>query len=174
MAVAIISTVISAIIGAFIGAYLQRRWTPDYSSELGGLRQQVASFQQRIETLELERAEWEHLALTVSLRQAVQGAYIMIEAVTLKRKDVELSPPHRPKPTDNWKIGPHLGTQIQWAPQRNPVDTLQMMEPDIRPGFPIDIDLVLGCRIRGRAGTIRRKRLVTVDFLNHSMTDFSG
>ncbi len=184
MALAIITAIISAVVGAFIGAYLQRRWTPDYSSELTTLQKQVASFQQRFEAIEQERAEWEHLPFTAWLQQAVSGAYIMpvkndseeeitIETVTLKRNDVELSKSYRLKATDNGKVAAHRETQIMWAPQPDPTVTLQMKEPHIRPGEPIEIDLVLGCRIRGRAGTFRCKRLVTVDFPNRQMTDFS-
>ncbi len=45
----------TAIVGAIVGAYLQKRWTPDLSPEITALRQQVADFQARIETLEGER-----------------------------------------------------------------------------------------------------------------------
>jgi hypothetical protein len=57
----------SAIVGAMVGAYLQKRWTPDPSAEIAALRKQVAAFQERIETLEHQRAEFEHIAVTMSL-----------------------------------------------------------------------------------------------------------
>jgi hypothetical protein len=62
MTAAILIALVSAVIGAIVGAYLQKRWTPDYSSELTALRRQVAAFQQPIETLEQERIRSEELA----------------------------------------------------------------------------------------------------------------
>jgi hypothetical protein len=173
----------SAIIGAIVGAYLQKRWMPDPSAEIAGLRKQVTAFQQRIETLELERAESEHLRVSMSLQQGAPGSYIMpvkndsdeevaAEGVNLVYDDVELSNPTGPKSTDSWKIAPHSGKQICWAPEPDPVRTLMLMEPSLGSGTPIAIQLVLFCRIRGKPKALRRKQLVTVDYLNRQMTPF--
>lgn len=171
----------SAIVGAILGAYLQERWTPDPSAEIAALRQQVAAFQQRIETMEQERADSENFALTMSLQQAVAGNYIMVvkndsdeevavEFVNLTRDDVELSRASKPTPTDDWRIAPRTGKQIYWAPQPDPTATLMMTEPNLGSGTVIAIQQVLVCRIRGKPKALRRTQLVTVDYLNHQMT----
>jgi hypothetical protein len=46
----------SALVGAILGAYLTKLWTPNPTAEITSLRQQVARFQERIDTLEAERA----------------------------------------------------------------------------------------------------------------------
>jgi len=62
-----IPALIAAAVGAILGALLTKLLTPDLSGEISSLRQQVAQFQQRIETLESERtseklddAAWAH------------------------------------------------------------------------------------------------------------------
>jgi hypothetical protein len=183
MAPAILLAFGSAIVGAILGAYLQRRWTPDPSAEIVAVRHQIKDFQQRIETLEQERVESEHFELGMSLQQAVPGNYTMhvrndsdqevtVETINLKREDIELSNACRPKPTDDWKIAPGSGKKFDWAPQPDPVGTLQMKEPHLGSGVPIPLQLVLVCRVRGKPKVLRRTFLATVDFSNRQLTPY--
>ncbi len=173
----------SAVVGAILGAYLQRRWTPDPSAEIAGLRQQLVTFQERVETLERERVETEHFALTVSLLHAHSGYYallvkndsdeeVTVEAVNFARGDVELSTAARSKTPGEWTIGPRSGRQLQLAPTPDPVATLRTLEPALGAGTASPIVIVLGCRVRGRPITFRRSKIVTVDYRNLGMMQF--
>jgi hypothetical protein len=133
----------------------------------------VAVFQKRIETSEQERAESEHFALTMSLKRAVVGNYIMlagndadeevvVEGVNLTYDDVDLSKVSVPAPNGSWKIEPHSRKQICWVPQPDPVSTFKILNPSFRSGEALAIQLVLQRRIRGKPKGITRKQIVTV------------
>ncbi len=68
----IIVAIGAAVLGAVLGAYLQGMWTPDVSPQIAALRGQVAEFQSRIESLEMERRADEALH-RFSLRAKVTG-----------------------------------------------------------------------------------------------------
>lgn len=179
---------IGAVVGAFIGAYLQKRWTPDYSGELTKLRDQVAAFQQRVETLEQEHAELQTpLPVRASLNQAHSGGYsavvencsddmeILIETVNLKHGDVELSRPTRPRSSsaNGLRLAPRTPIQIEWKPEPDPVGTLRMKEPNLpREGVPMEIKIVLGCQVRGKRREVTCTKIVTIDARNYRMTQY--
>lgn len=123
---------VSAIMAAILGAYLQRRWTPDLRPQIIELGTKLTAFQQRVETLERERAELENFSLELSLQQAVSQNYIMvvkndsdrevkIETVNLEYKGIPLSKPSKPKAGDDWRIGKRDGKQLCWVPLPDPV-----------------------------------------------------
>jgi hypothetical protein len=180
----------AAIVGAILGAYLQKRWTPDQSVETAALREQVsalrgqvATFQAYIEKVEKERADIEHFPLHFSLRQAAQGNYIVlvqndsnddvrIDSVRLTRNEIDLSGAAKPAKPDEWGLSPHSGKQISWSPPHDPTATMQLTEPNLGPGVPVPIAVVIMFQVRGKTHEKRRVHLVTVDYRNRCMTAY--
>ncbi len=173
----------SAIVAAVLGAYLQRLWTPDPRPQITALGTRLTAFQERIETIERERAELENFSLELSLQQAASQHYILsvkndsdrevkIETINLEYKGLPLSRPSKPKQMDDWKIGKRSEKQLYWAPQPDPVTQLQYSSLTVPVGVAIPITLVTVCTIEGKAKTVKGTQVVTVNFGNRRMTPF--
>ena len=147
------------------------------------LRQQVAALQQQIEALEQERIEAEHFTLGMQLQQAVAGNYILnvrndtdkdvtVETVQFFRGDAPLTDPNKPKPTDDWRIPARSGKSLSWSPQPDPVSTLMYSEPNLPRGVATPVRVVMVCQRNGKPRVAGRTLLVTVDYLNHTLTQY--
>ena len=195
--------VVSAFLAAVLGAYLQRLWTPDPRPEItavgknlgeqmaamdarpaiGALSTQLTAFQTRIETIELERTEFENFTLELSLQQAQQANYIVTakndsdrdvraETVSIEYRGVPLCRPCKPKDGEDWTIKKRSSKPLCFAPQPDPV--VQMIYGSIAPpsGVAVPITLIILCRIDGKLKPVKGIQIVTVDTTNHSMTAF--
>ena len=129
-------TIIVAFGAALFGAYLQRIWTPDPRPQIEALRAQLTKFQERVETIEQERAELENFSLEMSLRQAISQNYILfvtndservvyVETISIEYNGARVSKPTKAKQTDDWKIDAHSSKTLMWDPQPDPVTQLR-------------------------------------------------
>ena len=185
MIVTLIVSLVAALIGAIVGAYLQKRWTPDYSAELIALRQQIAALQKQHEALEQERAEIEHLRLNMSLEQGYSGNYIVrvennsdreitVEKIALRKDEIWLCELCKPRTSDgSLQITANSSRHMDLAPQHDPSSTLQSMKPDLPSGKCIDVELVMDYKVFGRPREFSKGILVTADYRNHHLTQFS-
>lgn len=171
----ILSAIIGAVIGALLTWYLQRRWTPDPTIQVGELRKEVVAireqfsqFKQNVEAQEKERAEFEHFPVQMSLQQGSPGNYVgnvkndskynvAIESIQILRGDTNhespLTEPVKPGKTDDWTLGASSGRSIFWAPQHDPIAMLKSLVRSPDPNFPngsvITISLLLSLRVDG-------------------------
>ncbi len=176
-------TIIAAFGAAWLGARLQRKWTPNPIPSIDALGGRITELRQRMEAAEEERIESEHFTLAMQLRQAVAGNYILevrndtnkdatVETVQFFRGDAPLSDPNKPKPTDDWCIPARSGKQLWWSPQPDPVSTLQYSEPNLPHGVAIPLRIVLLCQSSSKPRVAQRTLFVTVDYRNHTLTQF--
>jgi diguanylate cyclase (GGDEF)-like protein len=146
------------------------------------LLQQIATFQQRIETLEQERIQAEHLPIAISLQQAIPANYIIslknesdieisIEGIRLLHEGIELCGTCKPKRSNDWKIAPNTARHIEFAPSPDPVGTLAL-KPRIPMGVVTTLEIILLCKIRGRLLERLKKQLVTIDYASRQMTPY--
>jgi hypothetical protein len=116
--------------------------------------------------------------LSVSLKQGVCPDYIAlvkndsdeevrVEKIALERNGLELSQPGTPKEGEAWVVAPRSGKEVTWTPAYDPVMTLQMTPTGL--SSPIDIEIVVYCKVLGSRKVFRRKILVTVDYRSHRM-----
>ncbi len=170
-------------VGQQITAFQKHVETTDPRPEIIALGTRITSLQQRLETIEQERSELENFSLEISLQRAYSqdcsisvknssDREVVIESVNLTYKGVPLSRPGKPKPTDNWRIGPRSNGQINWIPEYPPWATLRWIDPDIPKGRCIVISVVLDCKVGGKPKTITAGQPVTVDFQNGHMTPY--
>lgn len=170
------TAILSAIVGSFVTWYLQRRWTPDPAAEVielrkevVRLREQLGEFKQDVEQREKEQEEFEHLPFSFTLKQGVPGNYngdarndskykISLETIQVFRGDTDhespLTEPVKPRPTDDWTVGPGSSKTIYWGPQHDPVFMLRSLVHSSGPNFPngsvIPIGLVLTFTANGK------------------------
>jgi hypothetical protein len=115
---------------------------------------------------------------SVSLEQGVSQNYIAlvrndsdeevrVEKIALERNGLELSQPGTPKEGEAWVVAPRSGKQVAWTPAHDPVVVLQMIQTG--PSSPIDIEIVVYCKVLGSRKVFRRKILATVDYRNYRM-----
>jgi hypothetical protein len=185
MITTLIVSLIAALIGAIVGAYLQKRWTPDYSAELSALAQQIAALKKQHETVDQERAETEHLRLNLALEQGYSGNYIVrvennsnreitVEKIALRKDAVWLCELCKPKTNDgSLQVPANSSRHMDLAPQHNPSSTLQSMKPDLPSGKCIDVELVMDFRVFGRPRQFSKGILVTANYRNDHLTQYS-
>lgn len=120
----------------------------------------------------------EAVQLSISLREAVSQSYIIllknesnetlwVKKLTLERNGLELSQPARPKEAEEWTLAPRSGRELAWSSTPDPVVTLQMSQSP--PSSPIDIWIVVGCRILRVRKVFKRKILVAADYRNQRL-----
>lgn len=159
---------------------LRQRHGPGAHSSVGALRQQVFALQQQ---LEQERIEAEGFTLAMQLRQGTVNNYILdvrndtdkdvtVETVQFFRGEAPLSEPNKPKATDDWRIPAHSPKQLWWSPQPDPVSTLMYSEPNLAQSIATPFRIVLVCRSNGRRRVAQRTLSATVDYRNHTLTQY--
>ena len=172
---AIFLAVLSAIVGAIVGAYLQRRWTPDPTIQVGelqkevvGIREEFSQFKQNVETQEKERAEFEHFPFQVSLQQGSPGNYVgsakndskykvTIDTIQIVRGDTNHDSPLteavKAKKAEEWMIEAGTSRSIFWMPQHDPISMLKSLVRSPDPNYPngsvITIALLVSLRVNG-------------------------
>jgi len=123
----------------------------------------------RGDELLLEREEFDHFPLAMSLQQGAPGNYfgnarneskyeVSIEAIQILRGDTSyespLTEPVKPRETDDWKLGPGSNKSFFWAPQYDPRSMLRSLVRSPDPNFPdgnvIPIALVLTVKVGKR------------------------
>lgn len=192
---AIFAAIVGAIVGAILTWYLQGRWTHDraadevvelrkqvatQSEQLAAIRNEFAEFKRNVEAEENERVEFEHFPLDISLQHASPANYIInvrnasdrevaIETIQMLRGDAvgecPLTEASKPKPNDDWKIGPRSEKQICWTPQDDPVRMLRTLEPIKFPptrGTVVSVIWVLTFRVGRRLLSKRRPQRVNI------------
>ena len=126
----------------------------------------------RGDELLLEREEFEHFPLAMSLQQGAPGNYfgnakneskyeVSIEAIQILRGDTSYESPLteqvKPRETDDWTLEPGSSKSFFWAPQYDPKSMLQSLVRSPDPNFPNDnvipIALVLTVRVDGSASS---------------------
>lgn len=100
---------------------------------------------------------------------------INIESIALKRGKLFLCEPSKPKASDELVIPARSKRQISsWSPPVSPTYALQMKEPHVKDGQPIEIDIVVRGKVLGKLKTFSHTILATVDYLNQRITQFGG
>jgi hypothetical protein len=135
----------------------------------------------RGDELLLEREEFDHFPLAMSLQQGVPGSYIgnarneskyevSIETIQILRGDTSYESPLteqvKPRKTDDWTLEPGSSKSFFWAPQHDPKSMLQSLVRSPDPNFPngnvIPIALVLTVKVGKRL--IKKKYVQNVLF----------
>jgi hypothetical protein len=117
----------------------------------------------------VEREEFDHFSLSMSLQQGSPGSYIgnakndsrhkvSIESVQIMRGDTSYESPLteevKPRKTDDWRLEPGSSKSFFWAPQYEPRSMLRSLVSSPDPNFPdgkvIPIALVLTVRVDGK------------------------
>lgn len=164
-------TIVAAFSAAWFGARLQRKWTPNPIPPIEKLGGRIEELRHRIESIEQERLEAEHFTLGMRLKQGAPQNYILevtnvndrdvtVETIQFFVGDTPISSLDRPKPTDDWCISAHSQRWLTWAPESDPVSTLNFAGKQPH-GFAAPYRIVLGCRCEGKLRTAQRTLLLT-------------
>jgi pyrimidine deaminase RibD-like protein len=119
--------------------------------EVAALRQELTEFKQSTDAREREKTEFENLPISFVLGQGWPGNYlgnlkndskyqVSVESVQILRGDVSYESPLteavKPRPTDDWVVGPGQVKSLSWGPQYEPTNMLRSLVQSSDPKFP--------------------------------------
>jgi len=126
----------------------------------------------------------EAVQLWMSLQQANHGTYVItlesdndedviVEGISLRKRTLYLCRFAKPKQPGEWMVPAHSRQQITGEFPSDPVVTLITMDPSLAAGVAIEIDIVARARVVGRLRYLSHTILVTADYRNRILTQYS-
>jgi len=141
--------------------------------EVAGLRTEFAEFKQNIEKRDKDRAEFENFPVNFVFDQGSPGSYsgnlkndskytVSIETIQIFQGDVDYESPLteavKPRPTEDWTVGPSQSKTIFWGPQHDPINMLRSLVKSSDPNFPQCRVIVFAVRLTFAADGKRLNR----------------